>query len=56
MRVAEPRRVVHELAVVLHLAHELALTTRPIDQMPDTPEPGAHVASKIAAMASAIRW
>ena len=50
--------------MVVHLAHELALVARPVDQMPDAAEPvysccalcAFYADSKIAAMASAIRW
>ena len=57
VRVAERRGIVHRLAMLAHLAHELALVTRSIQQMPDAPEPGAIMCdSRMAVMASAIRW
>jgi hypothetical protein len=33
--------------MVLHLAHEVALATGAIEQVPDSTEPGGHVASVV---------
>ena len=42
MRIAERRRIVHRLAMLGHLAHQLALVARSIQQMPDAAEPVSH--------------
>src|SRR4029453_1255888 len=54
VRVAELRGIRHRLSMLVHLAHELALMTGSIEQVPDAAEPGAHVDSRMAAMASAM--
>jgi hypothetical protein len=42
--------------MVVHLAQQIALAAGPIDEVPDAAKERHHVASKMAAMAAAMRW